>query len=292
MSEIPTPAAHDAEEAFSVTFWGTRGSIACPGPSTVRYGGNTTCLEIRCGSDVVVIDGGTGMRPLGYKLVAEQRSQIDVLFTHTHFDHVVGVPFFKPAYFEDMHVTFWAGHLLPEATLRAILVDMMMPPLFPVPLHIFESCEYRDFAAGDRFTLRPGIEVSTCKLNHPNRATGYRIDYGGRAIAVITDTEHVAGELDRAIVDLVQGADVMIYDAMFTDEEFPRFKGWGHSTWQQCLRVADAAGVGRAVIFHHDPNHDDDFMDCIAKVADARRPGSLVAREGQTLTVLPAAAAG
>ena len=277
----------DAADRFSVTFWGTRGSIACPGAGTVRYGGNTTCLEIRCGSDIVVIDGGTGMRPLGYKLLDERPARIDILFTHTHFDHVVGVPFFKPAYFDDIECIFWAGHLLPEASLRGILVDTMMPPLFPVPLHIFERCEYRDFTAGERFELKPGISVGTCRLNHPNRATGYRIDYRGRSIAVITDTEHVEDHLDTDIVDLVRGADLMIYDSMFTDEEFPRFRGWGHSTWQECLRVADAAEVGRAVVFHHDPNHDDDFMDCIAAAVDERRPGSLVAREGETLTLAP-----
>jgi phosphoribosyl 1,2-cyclic phosphodiesterase len=277
------------DDGFSVTFWGTRGSIACPGPDTVRYGGNTTCLEIRCGGDVVIVDGGTGMRGLGRKLVHEtpRPTRLDILFTHTHFDHVVGVPFFQPAYHDTIHCTFWAGHLLPEATLRGILVDMMMPPLFPVPLNIFESCEYRDFTAGERFELRPGIGVATCRLNHPNGATGYRIEYRGRAIAVITDTEHTDGELDPAVVDLVAGADVMIYDSMFTDEELPRFRGWGHSTWQHCLRVAEAAGVARPVIFHHDPNHDDAFMDGIAAAAAERHPGSLVAREGQCLAVLP-----
>lgn len=270
-------------DPFHVKFWGVRGSIACPGPGTVRYGGNTTCLEIRCGSHLLVIDGGTGMRPLGSALLKERPSHVDVLFTHTHFDHVVGVPFFQPAYYKDVRVTFWAGHLLPETTLQAVLCDMMMAPLFPVPLHIFQSCEYRDFTAGDRFEIKPGVVVSTCPLNHPNRATGYRVDFGGRSLAVITDTEHVPDSPDNDIVQLVRDCDAMIYDSMFTDEEFPRFRKWGHSTWQECLRIADAANVRLAVPFHHDPNHDDDFMDRVADEAAAARPGTIVAKEGDVL---------
>ena len=271
------------DQDMFVRFWGVRGSIACPGPGTVRYGGNTTCLEIRCGDFPVVLDGGTGLRCLGKELLKEQLSRVDILFTHTHFDHIAGVPFFQPAYRKDMEIVFWAGHLLPERTLETVLSGMMIEPLFPVPLDVFRACTYKDFSSGDAFELRPGVNVRTCRLNHPNRATGYRIEFAGKSICLITDTEHRLGNLDQNIVDLVRGADIMVYDGMFTDDEYPNYANWGHSTWQECLRVANAAGVRTAVIFHHDPNHDDAFMDDIARQAEAIRPGTIVAREGMVL---------
>jgi phosphoribosyl 1,2-cyclic phosphodiesterase len=270
-------------EDFYVKFWGVRGSIPCPGPRTVRYGGNTTCFEIRCGDRLLVIDGGTGLRGLGSHLARERPAEIDLFFTHTHYDHVAGVPFFQPAYLPDITVNFWAGHLPAELSIKTVLCDMMMAPLFPVPLDVFLGCNYHDFACGTPLEPAPGVRLSTVALNHPNNACGYRIDFAGRSICIITDTEHREGRRDEAIVEFVRGADIMVYDSMFTDEEFPKFVTWGHSTWQEALRVAEAAGVRRTVLFHHDPNHDDDFLDRIAAAADARRPGTVAAMEGLVL---------
>jgi phosphoribosyl 1,2-cyclic phosphodiesterase len=127
------------------------------------------------------------------------------------------------------------------------------------------------------------VTVKTAPLNHPNNATGYRIEAGGKAICYVTDTEHVIGQPDRAVLGLVAGADIMIYDATYTDEEYPNFVGWGHSTWQEGVRLADAAGVKLFVAFHHDPNHGDAVMDRIAADLEKARPGSVVAREGMIL---------
>jgi phosphoribosyl 1,2-cyclic phosphodiesterase len=268
---------------FFVKFWGVRGSIACPGPDTVRYGGNTTCIEIRCGGELIIIDGGTGLRDLGAVLAGEKLARIDLFFTHTHFDHVCGVPFFLPAYMKGTDVNFWAGHLENGQTIKGVLCDMMIAPLFPVPLQVFASAFYHDFTCGTPMQPKPGVRLNTCRLNHPNNACGYRIDFDGRSICIITDTEHRLGEIDQVIVDFVAGADIMVYDAMYTDEEYPKHISWGHSTWQEALRIADAAGVGRAVLFHHEPAHDDAFMDAVAAAAEARRPGTLVAVEGMVL---------
>lgn len=268
---------------FFIKFWGVRGSIACPGPRTVKYGGNTSCVEIRCGDHRIIIDGGTGLRELGYELSKSLPPKIDIFFTHTHFDHVAGVPFFKPAYMPDTRVDFWAGHLMPEKTLRGVLCEMMMAPLFPVPINVFCGCQFRDFACGSTLTPAPGVTLTTCPLNHPNGACGYRIDFQGKSICVITDTEHVPGKPDQTVIDFVRGADIMIYDSMFTDEEFPKFVSWGHSTWQEALRIADAAGVRLAVPFHHDPHHNDEFLDDLEARADAIRPGTIFAREGLVL---------
>ncbi|MGQ0677082.1 MAG: MBL fold metallo-hydrolase [Rhodospirillales bacterium] len=271
-------------EDFSVRFWGVRGSIACPGPSTVRYGGNTSCLEVRCGGRLLIMDAGTGLRPLGGALMPAGPLDVDLFLTHTHFDHINGLPFFVPMFLKQNTFHLWAGHLKPQFTLKYVLGEMMLAPLFPVPLEVFQAktC-YHDFTAGETLNPRPGITLRTARLNHPNNATGYRIDFAGKSICYCTDTEHFPGRIDRNIVDLARGADILIYDASYTDEEYPRFKGWGHSTWQAGAGVCDEAGVKTFVIFHHDPSHDDAFMDKVAADAAARRPGTLVAREGMIL---------
>lgn len=270
---------------FTIRFWGVRGSIPTPGPKTARYGGNTSCIEVRAGGHVFVIDGGTGVRDLGARLVKEKCRSVDLFFTHTHLDHISGIPFFQPAYLPAIQVRFWAGHLLPKTGIRDVLCDLMKAPLFPVPVGVFENCEFRDFECGEPVEPKPGVLFRSFSLNHPNRACGYRIEHRGRAVCIITDNEHVPGQLDEALVEFVRGAEVMIYDAMYTDEEFPHFVSWGHSTWQECLRVAKAAGVPRPVLFHHDPNHGDSVLDTIASKAEAMLPGALVAREGMVIEV-------
>jgi phosphoribosyl 1,2-cyclic phosphodiesterase len=165
-----------------------------------------------------------------------------------------------------------------------VLNKMMIAPLFPIPMGIFTAkMKFIDFAAGDVLTPHPGILLRTGPLNHPNGATGYRIEYAGKVVAYITDTEHRLGGLDPNVLALIEDAEVMIYDASYTDAEFPTHKDWGHSTWQEGVRLADAAAVKTLVIFHHDPGHDDDFMDKVAAEAAAARPGTLVAQEGLVL---------
>jgi len=272
---------------FDITFWGVRGSIACPGPETVRYGGNTSCVEIRCGEAVFILDAGTGMRPLGRKLVQDGPLDADLFLSHTHFDHVSGLPFFAPVFLPSNRFRFWAGHLKPQGLeLCDVLCEMMTPPLFPVPIEIFKAdIAYRDFLSGDTLTPRPGVTLRTAPLNHPNGATGYRFEHDGRSVCYITDTEHTGQGPDPVIAELIAGSDLVIYDATYTDEEYPRFRNWGHSTWQEGVRLCEAAGAGRLAIFHHDPSHDDAAMDAIAEAAERRRPGTLVAREGMTVSL-------
>jgi phosphoribosyl 1,2-cyclic phosphodiesterase len=278
-------------DGLKVRFWGVRGSISCAGPEYVRYGGNTSCLEVTAGGRRLIFDAGTGIRSLGLELARQAPLDIDIYFTHTHLDHLSGLTFFAPLFDKRNSVRMWAGHLEPPYNLKKVVSNLMQAPIYPVTLEIFQaSVSFIEFAAGDTLSCGP-VVMRTAPLNHPNGATGYRIEHGGKSICYITDTEHREGGLDKTIVELCRGADLMIYDSSYTDEEYPRYKGWGHSTWQEGMRVADAAGVGTLAIFHHDPSHDDAFMDDVAKKAAALRPGSapgglprvVVAHEGLTL---------
>lgn len=274
-----------AENGIQVRFWGVRGSVACPGNSYVRYGGNTSCVEMRCGDRLLIFDGGTGLRELGRTLEDGPPIDADIFFSHSHLDHVAGVPFFRPLFQAENRFRLWAGHLKPEHGLMSVLCQMMAAPLFPIPPAAFDAdTEFNDFTAGERLEPQPGITVLTTPLNHPNGATGYRVEHGQRAVAYVTDTEHEDGTLDAGILKLIQGADLFIYDSTYTDDEYPGYVGWGHSTWQQGMKLAEAAKVARFVIFHHDPSHDDAFMDKIAAEADIARPGTVVAREGMLLS--------
>ena len=278
-------------DGLKVRFWGVRGSIPCSGAEYARYGGNTSCLEVSAGGRRLIFDAGTGIRSLGMDLARLAPLDIDIYFTHTHLDHLAGLTFFAPLFDQRNAVRMWAGHLEAPHTLKKVVSNLMQAPIYPVSLEVFKAkVSFREFKAGDALTCGP-IGMRTAPLNHPNGATGYRIEHGGKSICYITDTEHRPGAIDRTIVDLCRGADVMIYDSSYTDAEYDRYKGWGHSTWQEGVRIADAAQVGTLAIFHHDPSHGDAFMDDVAREAAAMRTGTvpgglprvLVAHEGLTL---------
>lgn len=275
-----------SEGDFSVRFWGVRGSIACSGPETARYGGNTSSLEVRCGGRLLLFDAGSGIRYLGNQVVREAPLDADLYFTHTHFDHVCGLPFFTPFFQPQNRFRLWAGHLGERMTLKRVMQEFMMSPLFPVPPEVFRAdIRYGDFAAGDTLSPMPGVQLRTAPLNHPDGATGYRIEYGGRSICYITDTEHVPGAPDRNVLGLIAGSDLVIYDCMYTDEEYANGHiGWGHSTWQEAVRLCRAAGARRLAVFHHDPDHSDARLDAIGREVAAAMPGAVVASEGLILS--------
>lgn len=264
-----------------VKFWGVRGSIACASIDHMRYGGNTSCIEIQAGDNTFIMDAGTGIRNLG-KVIAERGINYTyLLLTHTHWDHINGFPFFAPAYDPNFTLHIKAGHLADEGGVESVLAMQMHNPMFPVPLDAMTSkMIFEDFVAGEEFILFDDVVIKTAPLNHPNGATGYRVEYEGHSVCYITDTEHVPGKMDQNILGLIKGADLVIYDSTYTDEEFPSKVSWGHSTWSEGMRLCKEAGVKQLAIFHHDPEHDDDFMDKLAAEAHACWENSFVCREG------------
>lgn len=283
---------------FKVTFWGVRGSIATPGADTAVVGGNTSCVEVQCGSRRIVLDTGTGLRLLGQRLLREQRSgsasppsatDFTVLYSHLHWDHLQGLPFFAPLYAPTSRFRF----LGPKGVERALRTQMGEPG-FPVRLDdVPAKIGFTELGEGMRIDLGDDIVVTCAKLNHPGGVLAYRIQYQDHALVYATDTEHYSVP-DPKLVRLSQGADLLIYDAQYDDAEYsgerggiPR-TGWGHSTFREGIRVADAAEVSQLALFHHDPSHTDDQVAQIEAEARRIRPGTCAAREGQSITLATA----
>ncbi|MES1155152.1 MAG: MBL fold metallo-hydrolase, partial [Pseudorhodoplanes sp.] len=178
-------------EKFTIRFWGVRGSIPCPGPSTARFGGNTPCVEVRCGNRLIIFDGGTGLRELGNTLMKSGATlDADILLSHCHIDHVNGIPFFSPFYSKANTFRLWAGHLLPDFNLEDALRSLMSHPLFPIEVEVFQAnIQYRDFRAGETLDFGDGLRIKTVTLDHPGGATGYRLEFAGKSFAYITDNE-------------------------------------------------------------------------------------------------------
>ncbi|MBD1881419.1 MBL fold metallo-hydrolase [Coleofasciculus sp. FACHB-T130] len=275
---------------FLLQFWGVRGSIPSPGKDTVRYGGNTSCIEMQIGGKRLIFDGGTGLRLLSKDLINQQQLvEAYMFFTHYHWDHIQGVPFFKPAFMEGNCFHIY-GAVPPDAdSMKQHFCDRVMHSNSPVPLQGMEAdLKFYELICGDTFQV-DDITIETGPLNHPNGAMGYRVTWQGHTVFYCTDTEHLPDRPDENVLHLAREADVLIYDAMYTDEEYNNPKspkvGWGHSTWQEGVKVAQAAGVKRLAIFHHEPNHSDDFLDQIETQVQEVSPGSFLAREGMIVQV-------
>jgi len=272
--------------SFKVRFWGVRGSIACAAPKYTGYGGNTSCIQVVIDDEHhIILDAGTGIRELGKAYLRDKYDHTHLLFTHTHWDHINGFPFFVPAYNPQNSIHVMAGHLKARgASIRDTLSSQMVGPMFPIPLEAMQAdLKFDDFLAGDTFDLYPDVKVKTAPLRHPNEATGYRIEFGGKAVCYVTDTEHEPDTRNENILGLIENADLVIYDSTYTEEEFPSKIGWGHSTWNEGVRLCQEAGAKKLAIFHHDPEHTDDFMEKLEAEAARTWDGTVVARESMVI---------
>lgn len=275
---------------FYVRFWGVRGSIPVPGPNTNKFGGNTTCLEVRAGPNVIIMDAGTGIRGLGNELLKEQPITAKMFFTHVHWDHIQGFPFFIPAFIKGNRLDLY-GAAKTANTLPDTLIGQMNYPNFPVSLNTMGSeLAFHDLAEGEAVQYGDAV-ITNAKLNHPGGVYGYRVEYQGHSVVFATDTEHMP-EPDPKLVALARDADVLIYDAMYTTDEYNGAVGisrvgWGHSTWPEGIKVAKAAGAKKLVLFHHDPEHDDEAIRQIEAEAQQHLPGTIAAYEGLTIKLIP-----
>ncbi|MGB0563816.1 MAG: MBL fold metallo-hydrolase [Spirulinaceae cyanobacterium] len=281
----------EQQERFKVTFWGVRGSIPCPGAETVRYGGNTPCVEMRIGPERLIFDGGTGLRVLGQTMMSQLPIEANIFFTHTHWDHIQGFPFFIPAFVPGNHFEIYGAIAPNGATIKQRHHDQMLHPNFPVPLQIMQAkLNFNDLTIGGKNQIGEVI-VENAKLNHPGEAVGYRVSWRGISVAYITDTEHFPDRLDQNVLHLARHADLLIIDSCYTDEEYhsptTSKEGWGHSTWQECVKVAKAAEVKSLALFHHDPLHTDTFLDDVLAQVQAVFPAGRMAVEGETIEFLP-----
>lgn len=255
-----------------VTFWGVRGSVAVSGGGFLRTGGNTTCVEVEHDGARLILDGGTGLQSLGASVTGPLEALL--LFTHVHWDHIQGVPYFGPAFDPESRLTFVGA-----PGLQAALHDQMRPPSFPVGFDAFRAAtSFLELEAGAPVELGP-FRVEAAEMTHPNGVLCYRITAGKRSVVFATDVEH-GMTLDPRLLQLAEGVDLLIHDAQYTDAEYPSRRGWGHSTWEQAVAVARTAGAARLALFHHDPTRSDTALAGIEAIATRRHPTAFAAREG------------
>lgn len=281
-------AVDSSPARLCVRFWGVRGSIPTPELGCLGVGGNTSCVEVRAADGTtLVLDTGTGARALGVALTAEAGGRpvhAHVLFSHFHWDHLQGLPFFAPLYTPGNHVHFYAAGTppggVPDGRLGALLQGQMCPPYFPVPFHeVGAATTATTLPEGEPFAIG-GLTVRPFPLYHPQGAHGFRIEFDGAAVVYATDYEHGLPSFDAGLRDVARGADLLISDAQFTPDEYALRRGWGHTTYAEAASVAEAAGVDRLVLFHHDPAHDDETMARIQTSARALFPATEIATEG------------
>ena len=283
--QIPDTMVETNNKNIEITFWGTRGTLPVSGKPFARTGGSTNCIEVTCGDHTIIIDAGTGIRELGSKLVANKSKQkTHLLLTHAHYDHVEGIPFFAPFFMEDNDINIVCGNLDGARNTKELIKNLMKPPYFPVGPEVFmANIQYNTIEENAVFNISDDIRIITAPLNHPGGSTAYRIEYSGKSYTCITDTEHVVGKQDENVLKLIDNTDLFSYDCSLLDAEMDDFQGYGHSTFEEGMRLANTAGAKAMLASHHMPFRNDDDLDHIEKAMAKQNPEFKVAREGMKI---------
>jgi len=304
------------KDNFTITFWGVRGGYPKPGPTTVKYGGNTTCFEVNAGPHQIIIDGGTGIIDLGKKMTKEyiatgKPSRATILITHTHHDHTQGFPFFVPTRQHDSYFDIFGPEMLiTKEPFEEFLEHVMQPPVFPIGIEELYSQRRIELTKhGDSIVLIPGEpakryglganiealpeDAALIKVNHgynhpKNGILFFRIFYKGRSIVIATDTEGYVND-DQKLIKFSQGADVLVHDAEYDDYKYSHDvvvrQGWGHSTWRMAVSIVQKAEAKQLVLTHHSPAHSDEDLERILAEVQTHFPNALMAQEGVTLEI-------
>ena len=286
-----------SEFIWKLKFYGVRGSIPICSPSVNKFGGNTTCFYLDLLTKnpkdkvIVIFDAGTGIRQLGKDIASGKIKLTDYIlihFTHFHWDHIQGLPFFAPAYFKNQKIALFSPHYINKgpSELKNLFERQMQSEYFPVQLENM-GADMR-FYTNEEFqnvlNLDGNIKFQYRKHNHPGGAYSYRLDGYGKSLVICTDLEH--GEtIDPEVVKFCKNADVLVHEAQYTDEELIKYRGWGHSSFKQAIEVAERANVKKLYITHHDPDHDDDFLQEIERKCQNRFSNCFLAREGDEVLI-------
>lgn len=270
---------------MQLKFWGVRGSIPTPGNSFVKYGGNTSCIELNVDDQTIILDMGSGLVNLGNHLIENSIKKFDILISHFHYDHTCGLPFFAPAYTKGFEFSIRAGNEKTRSNTLEVLKKQISSPSFPITIDKFlADVKYLDFDINKDFFIGK-VKVRTTNLNHPNGATGYRIEFNHKSICYITDHEHEVKIKNQKLINFLKDADVLIYDSTYDDDNFRNYIGWGHSTWQEAVRLTKDCNIKKLFIFHHNPEHDDIKMDEIQKKCRNMNENYIVAKEGMFIKI-------
>jgi len=271
---------------LTLQFYGTRGGVPVCDPNYLEFGGNTTCISMynHERERIGILDAGTGIRRLGKHLRKNYPDQRDIFitFTHFHWDHIQGFPFFEPAYDPEMEIHILTLGVKRKFTgLHDIFAAQMQEVYFPVALDKM-GCKFNFLEYNDTTALFQGGTISSIPQNHPGGSFGYRLETKDFRLVICTDLEH-GNEINEDIVEFCSGADLLIHDAQYTSEELVTRKGWGHSSHKQAIEVAERAGVGQLIMTHHDPDHDDEFLRATEKICQDRFKHCALAREGMKI---------
>jgi len=271
---------------LQVRFWGVRGSTPTPARQNLRYGGNTSCLEVRTGrGNLFIVDCGTGFRQLGQALEQEFKRrpiQARIFLSHYHWDHIQGIPFFTPLYHERNRFLFH-GFPFQAESVQAALEGQMANPYFPVKMDVMQAQRHIFAMEEEDHVHYDDLVITSRRLHHPQGCLGFRLESNGKVFTYATDNEPGDSEGDRNVRELAEGADVLLYDAQYLPREMKHYQGWGHSSWQEGVKIAKECKVKKLVLFHHDPDRSDKQVDEILATAKDHFDNVVAAKEGLTL---------